>query len=68
MQLGVGTHVDRRMPSAESDVLTRVAAIAAGNEHTCALTTSGGVRCWGWNFFGQASAAHVHCLLSRIEL
>jgi hypothetical protein len=40
-------------------------SIAAGNGHTCALTTSGGVRCWGDNYYGQASAVHVayYCTL-----
>jgi alpha-tubulin suppressor-like RCC1 family protein len=58
VQLGDGTNTNRNTPSA--DVLTSVAAIAAGNEHTCALTTSGGVRCWGGNNYGQASAAHAY--------
>jgi len=30
-----------------------VLAIAAGGRHTCALTTSGGVKCRGWNTYGQ---------------
>jgi alpha-tubulin suppressor-like RCC1 family protein len=72
VQLGDGTTRSRNTPSA--DVLTSVAAITAGVYHTCALTTSGGVRCWGFNLYGQASAAllrmHVerscHCIQNSV--
>ena len=33
--------------------LTSIAGIAIGWEHGCALSTTGGVTCWGYNQFGQ---------------
>lgn len=30
-----------------------VASVSASNGHTCAVTTSGGAKCWGWDDYGQ---------------
>lgn len=33
--------------------LTNVSAIAAGSQHTCAVTTAGRAKCWGYNGDGE---------------
>ena len=60
-QLGDGTTVNKSSPVAVPSILSlaniitgvRVAALATGYNHSCALKTDGAVRCWGANSYGQ---------------
>jgi hypothetical protein len=55
-RLGDGTTIDRSTPTNVIGLFTGVAAIRAndaGGAHTCAVLTSGGVKCWGNNETGQ---------------
>jgi alpha-tubulin suppressor-like RCC1 family protein len=52
-QLGDNSVVNRPTPVQVSGLTTGVAAITAGDSHTCALTTAGAVKCWGANWYGQ---------------
>lgn len=52
-ELGTGDSVGKATPANVVGLDTGMIAIATGFEHTCALTTAGGVKCWGENSYGQ---------------
>ena len=52
-QLGSGDRVDRWTPIDVVGLTSGVTEISAGHDGSCALTTSGGVKCWGRNEYGQ---------------
>lgn len=51
--VGDGTWVDREIPVSVVGLTTGVQALDAGSRHTCAVLADGGVKCWGWNKYGQ---------------
>ncbi|WP_240592722.1 putative Ig domain-containing protein [Macromonas bipunctata] len=52
-QLGNNSTDESGVPVDVADLTSGVASIASGDSHTCAVTTSGGAKCWGWNLLGQ---------------
>ena len=52
-ELGDGTNISRNEPVAVSGLSSGVASVHTGFFHTCAVTTSGTVKCWGKNGLGQ---------------
>jgi alpha-tubulin suppressor-like RCC1 family protein len=52
-ELGDGTTGTNRLTPTAVTGLTNTATITAGGGHTCATTTSGTTKCWGYNGHGQ---------------
>lgn len=52
-QLGTGTTADSPVAIDVAGLGSGVVAVTAGDTHSCALMSGGGVKCWGDNFQGQ---------------
>lgn len=52
-QLGDGTRNNASTPRTVVGLGGGAASVSAGSNYTCALLTSGAVRCWGYNVTGQ---------------
>ncbi len=62
--VGDGTRIDRRVPVQVTGLNTGVQDVQAAWDHTCALTNSGAVKCWGHNGDGELGDGS---LIKRLE-
>ena len=67
-QLGDGTTTTQLTAGDVAGLTSGVSAIAKGYGHTCALTSGGGVKCWGRNGFGELGDGTTTQRLTAVDV
>lgn len=61
-QLGDGSTTSTNVPVIVNGLNNGVTAIGTGISHNCAVTSTGGIKCWGYNQYGQLGNGNIGSL------
>ena len=66
--IGDGTTIDQVSPTQVTSLTEGVQSLVSGMLHSCALTSSGGVKCWGANTYGQLGDGTTQTRLTPVDV
>ncbi len=67
-QLGNASTQDSLVPGDVEGLSSGAVSVTIGLNHACVLTTAGGVKCWGWNFYGQLGNDHTADSFAAVDV
>lgn len=53
------------LPLVDLGTRAKVVEMAAGEQHTCAMLSSGAVKCWGRNFYGNLGLEDIRARCAK---